>query len=211
MAAIDKTYVNKEQLIETIEWAKKVGEVTLENGYKFCPIDFIYAYNNLDELEDRDIYVLWNTPSWFDRWLWLNCPLLFVKERIQEVYDENSIKEFKNWKYIESVKVNQKYTFLETPTGYWWKFLAKGKGKKLSVYIFEVEYKNKYFGYDWRSNTWSEKFGMLPCEGEFEWINKVPSKKTILRLLRKWNLPLGSIVYIKNLHYCGMDYKILVK
>ena len=49
MAAIDKTYVTKEQLLEAIEWAKGVGEVTLENGYKFYPINFIYKYDSNDK------------------------------------------------------------------------------------------------------------------------------------------------------------------
>lgn len=211
MAAIDKTYVTKKELLETIAWAKEVGEVSLENGYKFYPLNFICSYNDIDNIEDKDIYVLWNTPSWFDRWLWLNCPLSFIKERIEEVYDEEYIKKFENWKYIEPIKVNRKYTFLETPAGYRWKFLANGKGKKLSIYIFEIKYKDTYLGYNWQIDTWGEKFDMLPFRGEFEWRNKVPSKKAILRLLRKWNLPSGAIVCIKNLHYCGMDYKILVK
>lgn len=41
--------------------------------------------------------------------------------------------------------------------------------------------------------------------------NKVPSKKALIRLLKKWNIPIGSIVLIKNLHYYGMDFKILIK
>lgn len=211
MAAIDKTYVTKEELLEAIAWAKEVGEVSLENGYKFYPLNFICSYNDIDNIEDKDIYVLWNTPSWFDRWLWLNCPLSFIKERIEEVYDEEYIKKFENWKYIEPVKVNRKYTFLETPEGYGWKFIAKGKGEKPSIYIFNIKYKDTYLGYNWQTDTWGEKFDMLPFRGEFEWRNKVPSKKAILRLLRKWNLPSGSIVRIKNLHYYGMNYKILVK
>jgi hypothetical protein len=211
MAAIDKTYVNKEQLFEAIEWAKGVGEVTLENGYKFYPINFIYAYNDINELEDRDTYVLWNTPMWFDRWLWLNCPLPFVKDRIEDVYNEDTVKEFENWKYVEPVSEKRKYTFLETPSGYGWKFLANGKGKKPSIYIFEIKYKDTYLGYNWQTDTWGEYIGMLPFRGEFELRNKVLSKKSILRRLRKWNIPSGAVVHIKNLHYYGMDYKILVK
>ena len=210
MAAIDKTYVNKEQLLKTIEWAKEVGEVTLENGYKFNPINFIYTYD-IDELKDGDTYVLWNTPVWFDRWLWLNCPLSFIKERIQEVYDEDTIKEFENWKYVESVPEKRKYTFLETPLGYGWKFIANGKGKKPSIYIFDMTYKDIYFGYNSQINKWGPMFDMLPYIDEFELRNKVLSKKAILRILRKWNIPSGTIVHIKNMHYYGMDYKILVK
>lgn len=211
MAAIDKTYVNKEQLLEAIEWAKKVGEVTLENGYKFYPIDFIYGYNDIDKLEDRNTYVLWNTPMWFDRWLWLNCPLSFIKERIQKVYDEDTIKEFENWKYIETVSEKRKYTFLETPRGYGWKFLARGKSKKPSIYIFDIYHKDAPIGYNSQINKWGPMFSMLPYKEEFMLRNKVLSKKAILRLLRKWDIPSIALVSIKNLHYYGMDYKILVK
>lgn len=212
MAAIDKTYVNKEQLLEAIEWAKKVGEATLENGYKFYPIDFIYAYNNLDELEDRDIYVLWNTPMWFDRWLWLNCPLSFVQIRLQEQYDSYSLESFDVLYESPMICINQKYKFLQIPYGHNWKFLAKGKGKKQSLYYISILNAGCEYGYNKQTNTWGKRFDIFPYNDEYFMLkNKVPSKKAILRLLKKWNLPSGSIVYIKNLHYCGMDYKIFVK
>ena len=38
MAAIDKTYVTKQELLEAIDWAKKVGQVEMENGYIFRPL-----------------------------------------------------------------------------------------------------------------------------------------------------------------------------
>ena len=43
MASIDKTYVNKTELLEAINWCKNIGEVTLENGYKFYPLNFILS------------------------------------------------------------------------------------------------------------------------------------------------------------------------
>lgn len=49
MAGIDKTYVNKEQLLEAIEWAKGVGKATLEDGSTFYPINI---YRNKR-------YILW--------------------------------------------------------------------------------------------------------------------------------------------------------
>jgi hypothetical protein len=56
MAAIDKTYVTKKELLETIAWAKEVGEVSLENGYKFYPLNFICSYNDIDNIEDKDMF-----------------------------------------------------------------------------------------------------------------------------------------------------------
>lgn len=211
MASIDKTYVNKTELLEAINWCKNIGEVTLENGYKFYPLNFILSYNDIDNIEDKNHYTLWCTPSWFDRWLWLNCPLSFIKDRIESVYSKDFLKYFENWKYEEKLPEKRKYTFIETPSGNKWKFIAKGKGKKKSIYIFEIYNGEECLGYNYQVDKWGEKFDMLPYYHNFELVNKVLNKKTIMRILKKWYIPSNSIVKIKNLHYCGMDYKILVK
>ena len=124
MAAIDKTYVTKQELLEAIDWAKKVGQVEMENGYIFRPLNFIYAHNDLDDPhyfdKEYNEYVLWNTPIWFDRWLWNNCPLEFVKERLMYQYSEEDRKKFENYVY-HNLKSNldfgsQHYTFLKERT-----------------------------------------------------------------------------------------------
>ena len=212
MAAIDKTYVNKEQLLEAISWAKEIGEVTLENGYKFRPLDFISVYNDIENLIDVNEYVLWNTPMWFDRWLWINCPLSFVQTRLQEQYDSYSLESFDVLYEPQTIHTNQKYKFLQTPWGYNWKHFASGKGKKQSLYYISVLNAGSEYGYDKQTNTWGERFGIFPYNDEyFMPRNKVPSKKALLRLLKKWSLPTDSIVLIKNLHYYGMDFKIRIK
>jgi hypothetical protein len=55
MAGIDKTYVNYEQLLETVAWAKNIGEVTLENGHKFFPLNWIKGYNDIEYVLDNFI------------------------------------------------------------------------------------------------------------------------------------------------------------
>ena len=60
MAGIDKTYVNKEQLKEAVEWAKNIGVVTLENGHKFKPLNWIESYNDIHNPE------FWNEENeWY--------------------------------------------------------------------------------------------------------------------------------------------------
>lgn len=214
MACIDKTYVNKKQLIEAIDWCKSIGEVTLENGYKFHPLDFIRGYNDIDDAEffksDRDGFVLWNTPTWFDRWLWKNCPLLFVRERLQEQYGEDNLERFENWVYIKPERRKQHYTFLEVPVGEW-KWLAKQ-----SFYECRVSVPNEHFHrrFDAQSKQWYKPFDMLPCDDDYIWREhhkNIPTKKSIIRQLNKWDLPKGAIVEINNFRYRGMDFKILVK
>lgn len=224
MAAIDKTYVSKEQLLEAINWCNEIGEVTLENGYKFKPLNYIMAYNDIDNLHEQDWYVLWNTSTWMDRWLWCNCPLPFVRERLQEQYDENSLKEFEEWIYEELEKRNVKYTFLKTPSYRYWKWFINNARRenpwprncKQATYTCEVRVPNEEFdrGYDEQTNQWYKMFGMLPAHGNFIWQNyhkRVPSKKSIIRQLRKWNLPKGTIVNIKCIRYKDSDFVILVK
>lgn len=225
MAGIDKTYVNKSELIEAINWTKEVGEVTLENGFRFYPLDFIGAYNEVEGIVyDSDEYVLWNTPVWFDRWLWCNCPLSFVRSRLQQQYDSDSLKDFESWVYEKLVSRKQKYTFLETPHGKDFKWLMnnarrnyRGHGNcKQALYTIHVKCPNEEFEreYDEQTNQWYSMFGMLPCYEDFIWQTyhkRIPSKKAIIRQLNKWDLPKGTIVTVKCIRYLDLDFKILVK
>lgn len=216
MACIDKTYVTREELLEAIKWAKEIGKITLENGYQFYPIHFIESYNDIDNIPDnKDVFILWNTPLWFDRWLWKNCPLSFVLERMQEQYDQYTLVTFWDWKYNPTTPrtIKAKYKFIDEPIkhGYGWKRYANGKEERKSIYIISVSNGESNFGYNIQTNTWGDKFGMLPYRNECEFRNKVFTKKSIMRMIDKWNLPSGCIVKIKNVFYYGLDFKILVK
>lgn len=225
MAGIDKTYVNKEQLKIAINWASSIETVTLENGYKFKPLDWIKSYNDIDNLEfyNNDYYVLWDTPTWFDRWLWNNCPLSFVKDRLQEQYDKNSLKYFESWIYEKPIHIKQKYTFLEIPSRKYYKRLISNARKncrwakncKQATYYIIVKCPNEKFQrrYDQQTNNWYEIFGMLPCVDDFIWQKyhkRIPNKKSIMRQLRKWTFPKETIVTVRCFRY-KLDFKILVK
>lgn len=236
MAGIDKTYVNYEQLLEAIAWAKNIGGVTLENGHKFFPLDWIKGYNEIDEngvlleeeSEDRE-YILWNTPTWFDRWLWCNCPLNFVKQRLQEQYGLDYLKKFEEWVYVPEPKRIAKYKFITEPNdfGPGWKWLANNDRRKnpwpgsckqatyrIDVRVPEGESKIEY-DYDEQTDNWYNSFGMLPAYGgKYYWQEHhkhAPTKKSIIRQLRKWNLPKGTIVEVYIMKYQKMEFVIKVK
>lgn len=228
MAAIDKTYVNKEQLLEAIEWAKGVGKATLEDGSTFYPIDFIYGYNDIDDPafweKEKKEYVLWNTPTWYDRWLWLNCPLSFVKERLQKQYGSHFLEKFESWTYEKPIPRKKKYTFLEVPTGYGYKWFMNNaryncrwpRNNKQLVYHIEVKCPGEEFerGYNEEVKQWYPKFEFLPEHDDFMWQRhhkRIPSKKSIMRQLDKWDLPKGTIVTVDCFNYIGLNFKILVK
>ena len=238
MAAIDKTYVTKQELLEAIDWAKKVGQVEMENGYIFRPLNFIYAHNDLEDPhyfdEEYDEYVLWNTPIWFDRWLWNNCTLEFVKKRLMYQYYEEDRKKFENYVY-RNLKSNsdfgsQHYTFLKEPN---WKgpkwFMSHGRKdnpwpdkKGMQTYFIDIKTPQND-NYDWwndelvyndQLNDWVLRKDMLPYGGQYVWQyyhKNPPTKKAIIRELRRWYIPKGYIVRVYQLAYKGMDFEILVR
>lgn len=212
----------------------------MENGYTFRPINWIRGYNDIDEPDfwtrkEDELYVLWNTPTWLDRWLWLNCPLSFVRDRLREQYgDENDedsgLKDFENWKYEDMKKRpdfgKQKYTFLKFPKWHgvkWFMNNARrknpypGKSKQLN-YEIEIISPNGWtedLDYDEKTDAWYKTMGMLPCGNDgyiWQYYHKrIPTKKSIIRELRRWYIPRGYIVKLVNLRYKGMNIEILVK
>ena len=238
MAAIDKTYVTKQELFEAIDWAKKVGQVEMENGHMFRPLYFIWGYDEMDDPRyfdrENDEYVLWNTPIWFDRWLWNNCPLEFVKKRLMYQYSEEDRKKFENYVY-RNLKSNldfgsQHYTFLKEPKwkGHKW-FMSHGRkdnpwpDKKVTqTYFIDIktpqndnyDWWNDEIVYDDQLNDWVLRKDMLPYGGQYVWQyyrKNPPTKKTIIRELRRWYIPKGYIVRVYQLAYKGMDFEILVR
>ncbi len=233
MATINKTYVTKNELLEAIEWAKNVGTVTSENGHTFQPLAFIYSYNDLDDPhyfdEEREEYVLWDTPTWFDRWLYKNCPLDFVQERLEIQYGDN-LKYFDNFVFDDPKnrleRGHQHYTFLEVPKwhGHKWTMRHGRKHnpwpdkKGMQTYFMEIMAPNneyeKDLKYDEDTDAWYNRSDNVPTGGEYIWQyyhNNPPTKKAILREIRKWYIPRGYIVRIYQLRYKGMDFKILVR
>jgi hypothetical protein len=68
--------------------------------------------------------------------------------------------------------------------------------------------------YDEQTNEWYDFFGMLPAYDDYFWFNHhkhLPNKKTIVRVLRKWNLLKGTKVILNCLRYDGLDFEIVVK
>lgn len=236
MAAIDKTYVNREEYFEALEWAKSLGTITLENGYKFNLVNYIRFYNtDLEHPENNYVkgceeFVLWNAPHWLSRWLWVNCPLESVREHLRWEYSQSTLDEFESWQY-HNPKNNfefgkQHYTFLKVPNWRWCKYwMAHGHPKKKRQplhYTIEIIAPNRNWqhdlGYDMQTDTWVDKAGYLPWSNsmyrEYKWYNyhkNIPNKKSIIRELRRWYIPKGYIIKVHQINYKGLDFEILVK
>lgn len=88
MAALDKIYGTKEQMLEFRNWCKKNNKEALN-----------YFYTWTDEmLKSNSEHVITNFPITTDRWLIQNCPINWVKDKIHEQYGPITISKWEKEK-----------------------------------------------------------------------------------------------------------------
>ena len=63
--------------------------------YEWNEEDVLNAFNNNKEIP------VWNTPQVVDKYLYKNCPLKFIQDRLKEQYNnpEESLNKFNNYEY----------------------------------------------------------------------------------------------------------------
>lgn len=74
MAAIDKIYGTQEEHDEFRAWCEKYNP------------DLLKYFYLKDGYLDRQRPIT-NFPTWADMWVWENCPIGWVKDRIREQYN----------------------------------------------------------------------------------------------------------------------------
>ncbi len=82
MAGIDKTYVNYKQWLE----ARKFANETREEQIKALGGAIGFYYDSDDASRMGDDFVLWNTSGLQDAWLYQNCKLSFIQNRLASQY-----------------------------------------------------------------------------------------------------------------------------
>lgn len=187
MATIDKTYVsNWSDYKEIRDWAKVTDMIYPDgtNGGKM--INWFY-YPNLTEKDfaDEDTeYVLWNTPMSVDMFLYNNCPFKLVQDRLKEQYDISELSEKKS---INKHEVGNHFKFPKRFIGGIYTFyIDRQTDKKIENWWYS-DYYNKWTEYEefgpWNTNS---------C------VKNVKSRKAAIRLIKKWNLPKGSVVIVTD-------------
>jgi len=82
MAGIDKTYVNHSQWIQARQFADETQAEQIR--CLGAPINFYYDHEDAAQMGDD--FVLWNTSQLQDVWLYQNCKLPFIQERLDVQY-----------------------------------------------------------------------------------------------------------------------------
>lgn len=198
MAGIDKTHLLYEDYLALKEWCK-TQKFEYVNGREGSPMDYLFLY---DEPYEGKAPV-WNTSEAFDKWLYFNCPLSFIQERLREQYGENCDEYFSRKCEFQS---GTRYIRLTRPkhqryNGNWW---------------VEINDETSRWIYDSRTNMWYDYHKQLIKLDDDQfliWLNhasiKRMTKRKLNRLIKKWKLPIGTYINISNI-YVGSDYSIQI-
>ena len=194
MAAIDKTYINNKKDYEDLKnWVSTQGTYTTSIGESFNIRDYMYNWDEnavLRALENGKEVPIWNTPEMVDKYLYKNCPLKFVQDRLKDQYGDPE----------ESLVESEDYVY--------------GKCKVLKFpKVFkdiEVEFKvmNEFYEYlvfSKPTNKWVEFGDALYISSQYTY---GLSMRKLRRLLKTWLIPKEYAVYAR-MYYGNYTTKLM--
>ena len=221
MACIDKTYVDSyQQVLDFVNWAK--DKKFVYNGYTFNPLKWLYYtiedYKEHFETQTTEM-VLFSTTHSQDYVLIKHCPLSFIQERMQYVYDEKEYNDIKNGTSEfdtfsrDSISGEKVKCIKESDFGnkrFHYKNRKRGKRSPLRYWI-EVRLPDNFIDYDEDRDRWlisgyelyNPHYMSNVCH------KKIKSRKALIRNIRKWNLPKGAVVFWAG-EYVGDTMKFKV-
>lgn len=174
------------------------------------------AYHQKHPNEIFDV-VLWNTPIYVDIWLIRNCPFEEIQERLREQYNGGWSKtEFTDHNYpglYEQIKDETSIYDTYQRDGLGWNAKVKFRTycgssirDKKCLYYIEVNpfwiggKRTQYPETPWYNETddmWYWNKEAMPWTSNVLMIHGYLSKKKIVRMIKRWNLPKGSIVQFR--------------
>ena len=218
MAAIDKTYINNwNDYKALVDWCKDKS-FTLSNGDIIKPSYFIYNYTE-ENFNDRKEIPVWNTPIYLDIWLIRNCPLKFIQDRLKEQYGTGYSKEF-----IISHEYEDTYHKILNYTSQYDNYERNGSHKFSVKYTLNDKFKDdnlvwwvQIFELGWWYNekhkTQYHDDEALPIHSNVCIFKGNLNKRKLARLIKKWNLPKGTIVNFSGEYkrYIMKNFNVTIK
>lgn len=219
MAGIDKIYVsNWQDFCEVCDYFRSTV-YDCANGTKCRLINYLYEYDENDITPDffdgeKSIPVT-NTPYGVDYLLHKYCPIKVVQEYLQHHYFDQYWDEFEKWDRNSGTKVkvlerpkwgklNKPFKFYQKALWFVW--------VETPVYCEEYgEFISEHPTYYSNVNEWVYDKDLTFYEVENSWYGcKFKTIKSVIRNIRKWKLPKGSIVDVHG-RYQGEHYKFVVE
>ncbi|MGN1216400.1 MAG: hypothetical protein ACI4TD_00320 [Phocaeicola sp.] len=182
--------------------------------------------NFFDREGNPHLFPIWNTPTYFDCWLAKNCPLPYIQETLETQYSKETLEELKkdggeyDKKYRNSFETRpgKKFTkfslsvYQGRPIKRNFRFYNEYLKKRYNSH-WEVEISkhvvitnpngenfdyNEFWGYNAFTDHWSPYYSTVPTTTHSYDFKKYCSLKSVLRKIRKWNLPEGLKVKIMD-------------
>lgn len=214
MAGIDKTYVTTwEDYCAIVEWCNN-NSFICPNGTKVS--FFCYGWEE-EDFDDNSEIPVFNTSQTQDYFLIKYCPIKVVQDRMREVYPAQ---------YVESIlNGTSKFdTFVRPPKINKLRLIKKPKYKN------PIKHKNlfgrSYYDCFYVGIKLPEQWGKYPSyynEDTQQWILpyelggyggnsfiRVKSWKALIRRMRTWHLPKGTVINVRFFYYLGGESKFVV-
>lgn len=209
MAATDKIYTDKyKEYKELFDWAKNTVFVC-PNGTKLYPIRDIYQHLKEEDFKDGKCVPVLMTSFVMDYFLIKNCPFDFVQESLKSSYGEeyyNSVKNgtseydlFTKEGKCGSGKIKRINKDSRSRFNYLYPIFRKN-GKKIKPKFFVDVYPPSKddglvlsldYSYKIDNFLWENELGLLDSDCYYG----CRSIKALIRKIRKWKLPKGSMVH----------------
>lgn len=160
--------------------------------------------------------VLWNTSTYVDIWLIRNCPFEEIQDRLKEQYSGGWSKgAFTDHNYDNlHEQIKNRISVYDTyqRNGLGWNAKVKfhtyyGSSIRDKKCLYWIEVNPYWIGnrktefdiidspwYNEYDNMWYWRLEAMPCTSNYMIHKGYLSKKKIVRMIKRWNLPKGSIV-----------------
>lgn len=202
MAGIDKTYTDSYIEYKKFKTWADTQYLTFFNGYKVCIGNYVWIRDEID-FSHGEIPIM-NTPTWIDIYLIQNCNIPFVLERMKDVYNDETYKEFSSVDLTayppNDFKQNRRIV-IKNKNNTKFPLHSKPYGKKIAWWLQS----NNKFGYHEESKTWTKR-GIYPSNTNTAHISSI---KSLIRHLRKQYLPKGVSFTISGI-YVGEEYLVCI-
>ena len=221
MAGIDKIYVNNWKDFCEVRNYFMNTEFVANNGTKCVLKNYMYDVEHItkDFFDGKREVPVTNTPCKVDYYLAMYCPVKAVQEYLDRAYrrDWKNVDEWKEYitfdrnpgnkvkiiKYPKFGKINKALN-----QRFGWQIQVKTP--ILSNFTFFTKQSYEYPEYYGDTNQWIYDYELeFPIDKSWGLCN-YKTIKSLIRNIRKWKLPKGSIVIAQG-RYEGERYEFLIK
>ena len=202
MAAIDKIYVNKfEDYLLFKEWCEKQPKLKDKYGTECSISNYLYQW---ELFKDGKAYPIMNAPCYIDAYLIRNCPFDFIQDGLKFNYGYESQKNdpisdyelIKDGKLFATPQTQKKYAI-----GKHIKCIKHPQTQYNTTSCFDcwwvhVDPPNELgcMWYNRKHNTWDFSDEFVICKDIRSMCFRYKTIRAIKRAIRKWKLPIGTII-----------------